>query len=133
MKARSGIASHCRECNNRWAKEHNSNPESKQKRKEAYKRNREKQLDQKLKREFGITYEQYRVRLDGQGGKCIICGKTPEQNGKMLAVDHDHTTGVVRDLLCNNCNACLGFIEKNGIDTDKLKWYLTKHGVINRK
>lgn len=51
--------------------------------------------------------------LSIQGGVCAIC-KKPERhrsNGpkvKRLAVDHDHTTGEVRGLLCNNCNRALG-------------------------
>ena len=133
MKVRSGIASHCKECTNQWGRDYNKTSEGKQKKKESYKRNRDKQIDAKLRRKFGITLEQYKVMLDNQKNGCIICGRTPEENGKMLAVDHNHENGVVRDLLCNNCNVCIGFIEKNQLDTNKLKWYLERHNIKTKE
>lgn len=129
MKVRSGIASHCKTCNNQWSKNYSNTPEGKDARRQSYKQNRDRHVDTKLRRKFGITLEQYKVRLDKQDGGCIICGRTTEENGKMLAVDHDHKTGRVRDLLCSNCNVCIGFIEKNKMDTDKLKWYLNRHKI----
>jgi hypothetical protein len=129
MKVRGGIASHCRKCTNAWTNAYSKTAEGQQKRKEHYQQNKEKLQDRKLIRKFGITLEQYRARLDNQKNQCIICGRTPEENGKMLAVDHNHTTKEIRDLLCNNCNVCIGFIEKNKLDTEKLKWYLTKHKI----
>lgn len=45
--------------------------------------------------------------LAAQGGKCAICGGT-NPGGHRLAVDHDHTTGAVRGLLCHACNAGIG-------------------------
>lgn len=63
---------------------------------------------------FGITPDQYREMLDAQGGVCAIC-EQPERvrdarNGRLkaLAVDHDHETGAVRGLLCQNCNKGIG-------------------------
>jgi len=61
----------------------------------------------------GCTAEQYQSLLDTQGGRCAICG-VPEGHrscrGKKcrLAIDHDHRTGEIRGLLCNNCNRALG-------------------------
>lgn len=65
-----------------------------------------------LKRSYGITVAQYNEMFERQGGNCAICVK-PERavkNGKtlFLAVDHDHATGMVRGLLCANCNRMLG-------------------------
>jgi hypothetical protein len=58
-----------------------------------------------LKSKYDITLEQYRNMLDAQGGVCAICGK----NGtRLLDVDHDHTTGAIRGLLCSACNQMLG-------------------------
>lgn len=57
-----------------------------------------------LKRKFGITEEQYNELLERQGGGCAICGKTGEQEGKSLAVDHNHVTGEIRGVLCYRCN-----------------------------
>lgn len=52
---------------------------------------------------YGLTIEEYDNLLEFQGGGCAICGK-PCASGKRLAVDHDHTTGEVRALLCMRCN-----------------------------
>ncbi len=69
---------------------------------------------QNLKRNYGLTVEQFEIMLGEQGGCCLIC-KTPEDSidprtGKTrnLAVDHCHTTGKVRGLLCAGCNNGLG-------------------------
>jgi hypothetical protein len=58
---------------------------------------------------YGLTLEQYEALYEAQGGVCYICeiatGKT-----KRLSVDHDHTTGYVRGLLCTVCNKMLGLL-----------------------
>lgn len=64
-----------------------------------------------LKRQFGITLELYKEMFDRQDGKCLICGNGP--HAKSLHVDHDHDTGEIRGLLCNKCNAHLGWFERN--------------------
>lgn len=53
-----------------------------------------------LLRKFGITNVQYEELLARQGGGCALCGKTAEEEGKSLAVDHDHISGEVRGVLC---------------------------------
>lgn len=62
---------------------------------------------------FGITEEQYDEILRNQGGGCAICGMTPEENGKALAVDHDHRGGDVRGLLCEGCNYKIGMMHED--------------------
>lgn len=42
-----------------------------------------------------------------QGGVCAVCGD-PRTKGKRLCIDHDHTTGEVRGLLCDRCNKGIG-------------------------
>lgn len=58
---------------------------------------------------YGLTDEQYEALLTRQDGRCAIC-KTNEWSGhhKKPHVDHDHATGRVRGILCNNCNQGLG-------------------------
>jgi len=62
-----------------------------------------------LKRKYGITQEDYDLMLENQSHGCNICG-APRGRSR-LSVDHCHTTGKVRGLLCNNCNSGLGWFK----------------------
>ena len=61
-----------------------------------------------LKRDYGITLEQYDERLEQQNYSCLICGSHKDLFSKDLAVDHCHSTGKIRGLLCKNCNTGIG-------------------------
>jgi hypothetical protein len=67
----------------------------------------------RLKREYGITLEQYEEMRTAQGNRCKLCGRPPLAEYPNLDVDHCHKTGVVRGLLCRNCNIHIGFVENN--------------------
>ena len=70
--------------------------------------------DNFLIRNYGITYNDYIQLYNEQNSKCAICGQdgklraSAQQSNVNLCVDHDHTTGKVRGLLCNTCNSALG-------------------------
>jgi hypothetical protein len=64
-----------------------------------------------LKKNYGITQEEYDEKLVYQQGGCKICGLASKT--KKLAVDHCHTTGKIRDLLCGPCNTGLGLFQDN--------------------
>lgn len=75
--------------------------------------NKTKTKDKVLRRDFGISLNEYNQMLTQQNNRCKICNK--EETGKhqsgivrRLAVDHCHTTGKIRGLLCTNCNQALG-------------------------
>ena len=59
-----------------------------------------------IKREFGITLDEYDAMVVAHGGVCAICGKP--DGGQALGVDHNHETGKVRGLLCRGCNTAIG-------------------------
>lgn len=61
-----------------------------------------------LKRRYGITADDYARMLEQQEHKCAICGIEQCASGRNFAVDHCHTTKVIRGLLCSNCNTSLG-------------------------
>ncbi len=56
-----------------------------------------------LRRRYGLSNEEYQEMLDAQQGVCAICGKECRKN-LFLSVDHNHRTGAVRGLLCDDCN-----------------------------
>lgn len=64
-----------------------------------------------LWQKFRLTPEQYDEMLAAQDGKCALCQRPERQEGKRLAVDHCHASGLVRELLCGPCNVVLGYIE----------------------
>lgn len=48
--------------------------------------------------------------LKEQGGGCAICGRIPDPGQqRAFHVDHDHSTGMVRGVLCGQCNVGLGY------------------------
>jgi hypothetical protein len=57
---------------------------------------------------YGITIEDFEAMAESQGGVCAICGK--QSLGRHLDVDHDHASGFVRGLLCNDCNRAIGML-----------------------
>lgn len=72
-----------------------------------------KQSSYKLKFNYGITEDEYTSMLAQQNGVCAICkcAETAKSNAgyvKNLAVDHCHSTGKIRGLLCHGCNTAIG-------------------------
>jgi len=67
-----------------------------------------------LKRNYGITLNEYNQMLVEQGHRCKTCGTTEPggKHGKFM-VDHSHNNGEVRGLLCKSCNIALGEIKDN--------------------
>jgi Recombination endonuclease VII len=52
----------------------------------------------------------YEAELEAQGGVCAICARPPSGK-RRLYLDHDHTTGRFRGLLCDRCNRLLGYAD----------------------
>lgn len=89
-----------------------------------------------LFRKYGVTAEQYDSMFAEQGGACAIC-EEPETSAdiktgslKKLAVDHCHSTGKIRGLLCVRCNTTLGKIEESPQLLRAMFNYLHKHSAI---
>jgi len=85
-----------------------------------------------LKFKYGITLEEYNEILQKQNNACAICGTTEnnvtgKNRGWNFAVDHDHETGEVRGLLCNQCNRGLGMLGDTVESLKKAIQYLETH------
>jgi nitrate reductase cytochrome c-type subunit len=96
-----------------WTKEYYQRPEVKEKKRKASKlqKNVEMRRNWGYKKDFGISIEEYEVMYIKQNGLCLICKQ--EETNRRLSVDHCHETGVVRGLLCGNCNRGLGLFKDN--------------------
>lgn len=110
-----GLSSQCKECKKvsrskrkkydseywqKWSKEHRE-------------KLRLRDTEYNLKRKFNISLKDYDNLLQNQSGGCAICTASKSRSGKKLAVDHCHSTGKIRGLLCNECNTSLGLFKEN--------------------
>lgn len=78
---------------------------------------KERAREQRLKKFFNLTIDLWNAIDSYQNHVCFVCHKP--QLGKRLAVDHSHTSGLLRSLLCSTCNRILGKIERTwSKDTD---------------
>lgn len=70
--------------------------------------------DDHLKRAYGITLEEKQQMMSSQHNMCGICCTALDPSKlSTVAVDHCHTTGNVRGILCRNCNLLLGMARDN--------------------
>lgn len=98
----------CKACTqaarDKWRKE---NPEkARAEAKRYYHADTTRQRSYRLQSKYGWTLADFTARLVAQGGKCAVC-KMAAVKGRW-AVDHNHETGRVRDILCDDCNVALG-------------------------
>lgn len=72
-----------------------------------YQEQREQRIHEVTARRLGITVQQV-IQVRKTYKVCGICGRSYNDNGKALSVDHNHETGQLRELLCQKCNLALG-------------------------
>lgn len=84
-----------------------------------------------LRKNYGMTLEQYAKMFSAQNGVCGLCGKPESKPHRSkyglsyhLSVDHCHDTGEVRGLLCNQCNRAIGMFDDNPELLEKARIYL---------
>lgn len=87
----------------------------------------DKLLLQRL-RPYNLSLEQYIDLVTKQKGVCAIC-KSPPTRAR-LDIDHNHTTGKIRGLLCNKCNITLGKFEDNPTVLIQMGKYLQDNNEI---
>jgi len=90
-------------------------------------RNKDRQRRNHRRRRYGLSYEEFLSMLEKQDHKCAICGRHIEEKERDANVDHDHTTKVVRELLCRMCNVGIGHFMENSELLLKAADYLNKH------
>lgn len=125
LREPSGRQPICRTCaskrNKTWRAEY---PElAKQRGAASRQRHRDYYRDRALRSTVGITLEHKQQMYAAQNGRCAIC----QQHFESLDVDHDHTTGKVRALLCNNCNRGIGHLQDKAEILRAAAAYLEEH------
>jgi hypothetical protein len=106
---------------------------AKQRYKEIREANPEYYRDYDLRKKYGIGVAEYNEMFAAQNGVCAICKKPESRVDKRanrisnLAIDHCHTTGKVRGLLCHHCNAMLGSSLDSIENLEKGIQYLRRH------
>lgn len=115
-RSKNGYGSECLRCNHdrsrAWTAE---NRDRKRERGIEYRSRPEVQRrrhNRLVQKKFGISLDDYDELFAAQDGRCAICRNTETQirggGPRRLAVDHDHSTGQVRALLCSKCNIGIG-------------------------
>lgn len=116
------LSSRCKECYRRKYREIVAHdPE---RRREQWRRAAAKRDTRAYWRKFryGITEADYQAMVERQEGKCAICF-TEE---KKLHIDHDHNTGIIRGLLCSNCNRGIGYLGDSAERLESAARYLRR-------
>lgn len=89
-------------------------------------RSKRARAKQYIEWKWNISILKYSEMVSKQLGGCAICKKECDVRSR-LAVDHNHKTGEIRDLLCHRCNTALGMLEEN----EDLIWdmleYIKRH------
>ena len=75
----------------------------------------------------GISHEERDKLLELQGGVCKCCGKSTHGSKKGWHVDHNHATGVIRGVLCANCNIALGQVNDSIEQLEQLIMYIKEN------
>lgn len=82
------------------------------------------QKEYKLMKHYGLSLMGYELMIEQQDAKCAICNELTSK----LVVDHCHTTGKVRSLLCNDCNTGIGMLKENKEIMLSAIEYIDHHG-----
>ena len=69
--------------------------------------------DNIIRKQYGITMDEFNKLLELQGGGCAICGKPVSSLRRRMNIDHCHETNKVRGILCSGCNTGLGHLGDN--------------------
>jgi len=129
-----GFAYVCRACSKKRSRaQYYENKELRNEQCQAwYNKNAEKVRRKTIGRLYGLSYEQYLHMLEEQQGACAIC-QVPlkahvglDSEYEVAKIDHCHTTGRVRGLLCKKCNVSLGNLNDDVSVLQKAIAYLCK-------
>lgn len=134
-QTRDGRLGKCIQCCKAFALNHRlvnnvSVTEGQRRRHHENRRHSGKAKNEHLRKRHGITLGEYLAMYERQGGACAVCGKVEtvfdKRTGdiKALAVDHCHSSGVIRGLLCQRCNHGIGMLGDSAVGVARALAYL---------
>lgn len=93
------------------------------------------QLGKMKARTYGVYPADFQRMLQSQAGGCAICGRQDSGNSRSenLSIDHCHSTGQVRALLCEHCNRGLGCFLDNPNLMELAAQYIRKYAELSGK
>lgn len=122
QKSKDGYGYRCKPCDKEARADYRENNRE---------RFREVARRKQLKHKYGMSMDEYDALLKRQKGRCGICGtenpcgrKKVRKHLTNFAVDHCHSTGKIRGLLCSSCNRGLGLLGDNWAIIANLRRYL---------
>jgi hypothetical protein len=89
---------------------------------------KEKGRSRNIKALYGITPVEYERMYADQAGLCAICVR-PSAAGP-LHIDHNHSTGRIRELLCSACNTGLGLFSEDAARLLVAAAYVNRHNKL---
>lgn len=110
----------CKSCRNSAKRKQREDPEYRNKENRKRRETRGTTRWVNIKAKYGLTEEDYNLIITDQKDKCLIC----EEELKEPHIDHCHTTGRVRGVLCSRCNTGLGKFKDSVQMLEKAKQYL---------
>jgi len=70
------------------------------------------------------SWEEFQDLMNKQKGCCAICERDFGSLDTRAHIDHNHSTGKIRALLCNKCNTMIGHVEN--MDVNSVLIYLSR-------
>lgn len=121
-----------RKCYERWTSENKEYRKQYSKEYGSKPENRKKTRARELKRKYNITIDVESEMYCTQSGKCAVCNYKFKEyddgsNSNDFVIDHCHSSGLVRGLLCNKCNQGIGLFMENKKTIENTIKYLELH------
>lgn len=128
-----GASSHCKICDfykkKKWQEENGEKvaDSNKKWRKNNKKKSYNIQRANGLRSNYKMSIEDYDNMLLQQNNQCAICKINKNKLNRKLDVDHCHTSGKVRKLLCRSCNVSLGRLNEDVFTLTNMIEYIYEH------
>lgn len=125
--SRDGSQSLCKGCAKEYGRVWQKNNRSKNQGycQRYYKDNKHKWRERDYQRKYGMSIQEVNALIASQNGQCPIC-EIPFKSQKLMSLDHDHTTGKVRQMLCSKCNTALGLLNEDVVRFHRAVKYINK-------